>query len=211
MKILPTLSSLAIAGWLILMTSCAEVSPPPAETLTSTKGALALDTWWSHLESLCGKAYGGSLVSEDEVDARMVDLPMTIHVRRCAEQRIEVPVYIGDDRSRTWVLTRTQGGLKLQHDHRHEDGTEETVNLYGGLASSHGTEVAQFFPADGYSQKLFKENNLAPSVDNVWSMEIVSGKRFSYHLRRPNRHFQIDFDLTQTVDPPPAPWGAEDS
>lgn len=210
MKILPTLSCAAIAGWLFLTTSCAEISPPPTEALTSTKNAQALDTWWSHLESLCGKAYGGSLVSKDEVDARMADQPMTIYLRRCEKQRIEIPVYIGGDRSRTWLLTRTQDGLKLQHDHRHEDGSEETVNLYGGLAASHSTEVAQFFPADRYSQKLFEENNLAPSVSNVWSMEILPGERFSYHLRRPNRHFQIDFDLTETVDPPPAPWGAED-
>jgi hypothetical protein len=38
-------------------------------------------------------------------------------------------------------------------------------------------------------------------------MELVAGERFSYALRRPGRHFQVEFDLRQAVPPPPPPWG----
>lgn len=44
------------------------------------------------------------------------------------------------------------------------------------------------------------------SIDNVWAMEISEGD-FAYELRRPNRHFRVEFDLTRVVEPPPAPWG----
>jgi hypothetical protein len=31
---------------------------------------------------------------------------------------------------------------------------------------------------------------------------------FAYELRRPNRHFRVEFDLTRPVPAPPPPWGA---
>ncbi|HVS13716.1 MAG TPA: hypothetical protein VMV46_07320, partial [Thermoanaerobaculia bacterium] len=119
----------------------------------------------------------------------------------------EIPFHVGEDRSRTWVVSRTETGLELKHDHRHEDGTEDAVTWYGGHTDSPGTEVAQLFPADEHSKELFAEHDLPQSVANVWSFELVAGERFSYLLRRPGRHFQVDFDLTEPVEPPPAPWG----
>ncbi|MEM1205041.1 MAG: hypothetical protein AAGN66_17555 [Acidobacteriota bacterium] len=179
-------------------------TPAPSEAEPATTPA---DRWWSELTALCGNAYAGALVSADEVDADFADQSMTFHVRRCTSDRLEVPFHVGEDRSRTWVLTRTDAGLRLQHDHRHEDGSEDPVTLYGGTTEDPGTETAQHFPADAYSQKLFLDHGLDPSVANVWTMELLPGERFSYILRRPERHFQVDFDLTQPVDPPPAPWG----
>ena len=48
-----------------------------------------------------------------------------MHVRECSEDAIRIPFHVGEDRSRTWVVTRTANGLRLKHDHRHEDGSEE--------------------------------------------------------------------------------------
>jgi hypothetical protein len=132
---------------------------------------------------------------------------MTMHVRRCEESRIEIPFHVGEDRSRTWVVSRTETGLELKHDHRHEDGAEDEVTWYGGHTDSPGSAVAQLFPADEHSKRLFAERDLPQSAANVWSLEIVPGERLSYLLRRPGRHFQVDFDLTEPVEPPPAPWG----
>lgn len=70
-----------------------------------------------------------------------------------------------------------------------------------------GTEVVQLFPADEHSRALFEEHGIPQSAANVWSLEIVPGERFSYVLRRPGRHFQVDFDLSEPVEPPPPPWG----
>jgi hypothetical protein len=169
--------------------------------------ASAQETWWENLRGLCGKAYAGALASNDPVDASFAGQSIAMHVRKCEDARIEIPFHVGEDRSRTWVLSRTETGIELKHDHRHEDGSEDEITQYGGHTDSPGTEIAQLFPVDEYSKKLFVEHDRSPSTTNVWSMEIVPGERFSYILRRPGRHFQVDFDLTRTIEPPPAPWG----
>lgn len=171
--------------------------------------APAQAVWWASLRSLCGKAYSGELVQGDPADDAFAGQPMTMHVRRCGEDRIEIPFVVGGDRSRTWVVTRTGAGLALHHDHRHEDGTQDDVTWYGGHTQWPGTELVQVFPADERSKELFAEHGLAQSVANVWSLALVPGERFSYALRRPGRHFRVDFDLTEPVEPPPAPWGHE--
>lgn len=163
----------------------------------------AVDRWWARLERLCGQAFEGKVVSTDETDAALRDQTLTLYVRRCAPDKIEVPFHVGDDRSRTWVLTRRGDTVHLQHDHRHEDGSEDTVTLYGGLSADDSSDERLNFPADEYSKTLFENNGLAPSVSNVWSMELIEGERFSYVLKRPGRHFRADFDLGRAVDPPP--------
>ncbi|MEM7585583.1 MAG: hypothetical protein AAF560_19490 [Acidobacteriota bacterium] len=203
---------------LILLLGCADGEPavdsPPAEPNAEPPAASAAvppeapaDLWWQQIEELCGKAFEGRMVSEDEVDADFAGQTMVMHVRRCDAERLEIPFHVGENRSRTWVLTRKGEAIHLQHDHRHEDGTEDTVTLYGGVTADQGSAEVQSFPADAYSRELFEQNELSASVENTWSMEIVPGERFSYILRRPSRHFRADFDLSQNVEPPPAPWG----
>ncbi len=206
---------LMLLAGLTALAACGSPSatPEPEASLPTVDEAPtpeAIQTgWWEQLADLCGNAYDGRLVSADPSDAELADQPMVMHVRRCTPTRIEVPFHIGDDHSRTWVLTRTETGIQLEHDHRHEDGSPDVVTLYGGHTVASGTETEQFFPADRRSKTLFEANDLAASVANVWSMEIVPGARFTYNLRRPERFFRADFDLSQTVEPPPAPWGAE--
>ena len=187
--------------------SSTDPATPPPSAPTEDVAESSTDLWWQRVHELCGKAFAGRLVSNDEADASFSDQPMTMHVRKCEPERIEIPFHVADNRSRTWVLTRKAETIHLQHDHRHEDGSEDQVTLYGGLSTDEGSAEAQNFPADEYSIRLFKENELSASVANTWSMEIVPGERFSYILRRPERHFQVDFDLHQAVEPPPAPWG----
>ncbi len=183
---------------------------PTLDSQPAAEEASPQESWWHQLNALCGNAFNGQLTSRDSVDAEFANQAMTMHVRHCETNRLEIPFHIGTNRSRTWILTRTDQGLQLQHDHRHEDGSPDAVTLYGGHTSSPGTAVVQQFPADDFSKQLFEANELQASVVNVWSMEIIPGKTFSYTLRRPERHFQVDFDLTQVVDTPPAPWGHGD-
>ena len=215
------LSGMALAAALTLWLGCAadrpaaeRPEPAAAEvedgTAEATAPAPAQEAWWQSLHALCGEAYAGALSHGEEADDAFAGQPMTMHVRRCEEARIEVPFHVGEDRSRTWVLSRTASGIELKHDHRHEDGSEDVLTWYGGHTDSPGTAVAQLFPADEHSKELFTEQGIPQSTANVWSMEIVPGERFSYLLRRPGRHFQVDFDLTEPVEPPPAPWGHEE-
>jgi hypothetical protein len=50
------------------------------------------------------------------------------------------------------------------------------------------------------------------AFSNVWVMRVHPGEKFTYGLWRLGtpRIFQVDFDLSETVEPPPAPWGWED-
>ena len=188
--------------------ACAGCAATPAQP------SAPADVFLSALAQHCGKAYAGRIVSNEPKPATpdaFDGKPLVMHVRGCdaPASRIEVPFHVGDDHSRTWVLTRTDGGLRLKHDHRHEDGSPDAVTLYGGDTSSAGTAVRQEFPVDAESVAMFKRERLDASITNTWAMEIVPGERFLYELSRPNgRLFVVEFDLSRPVALPPAPWGA---
>lgn len=166
------------------------------------------DLFFSRLSTLCGKAFEGRIASAPvEADASFAGKRLVMHVRECSENEIRIPFHVGENRSRTWVVTRTATGLRLKHDHRHEDGTEDKLSQYGGDTAGEGTAQRQEFPADQYSKDLFLKEGNAQSVTNVWAMEVIPQQMFAYELRRPGRHFRVGFDLTKPVAPPPAPWG----
>lgn len=158
--------------------------------------------FWSSLEEVCGKAFKGKVLEAPQNDPfRTMELVM--HVRSCKEKEIRIPFFAGDDRSRTWVLTMKDDRIKLKHDHRHEDGSEDEVTQYGGRASNHGLATLQTFPADDFTAEL-----IPAAASNVWWIEIQKGESFTYNLRRigTDRYFSIQFDLTKEIETPPAPW-----
>ncbi len=180
----------------------------------------AQEVFFERLGLLCGKAYAGTLVSEQEADAAMAGKPMIMHAATCTPDEIQIPFHIAEDpdswdRSRTWIITRTGEGLRLKHRHRHEDGSLDAVTNYGGDTANAGTADRQEFPVDAESIAAFKANGLDQSVTNVWAVEISppgqSDAQFAYELRRPEsadgRHFRVEFDLSNPVPVPPAPWG----
>ncbi len=159
--------------------------------------------FWDELQSLCGQAFSGRLVESVPPDASFEGQSLVMHVRECDMAEIRIPFFVGEDRSRTWVITPTATGLRLKHDHRHEDGSEDAVTQYGGDTSGRGTETTQEFHADGFTAEL-----VPTAATNIWSMEVVAGELFAYALRREGRHFRVEFDLTSPIDPPPPPWGS---
>lgn len=165
--------------------------------------------FWTRLSELCGSAFAGRVVSTDTADARFAGQALVMHVRECTRDEIRIPFHVGEDRSRTWVITRIPGALRLKHDHRHEDGAEDVLSQYGGDTLGGGQPGRQEFPADDFSKELFRANNIPASIENVWGVEITPGGMFAYELRRPGRHFRVEFDLTAPIPAPPPPWGAE--
>lgn len=182
-----------------LLASCATV-PPPAPA----------DAFLAQIKAHCGKAYEGRVVTADPADKDFAGKRLVMHVRNCSTNEIRIPFHVGDNRSRTWVITRTATGLRLKHDHRHEDGKPDELTMYGGDTATAGTAVRQEFPVDAESIALFTRTNRTVSNTNVWAME-VDGRTFAYELRRPpipgGRFFRVEFDLTRPVPPPPPPWG----
>jgi hypothetical protein len=184
---------------LLLAFAAAGCTTPP------TAPADPQQSFWTHLQSLCGQAFRGTLTEGSAPsDEPFRQLELVMHLRECSESTIRIPFHAGADRSRTWVLTRTPQGLRLKHDHRHEDGSEDRVTQYGGDTRDPGTAQRQDFHADAHTAAL-----IPTAATNTWTMEVVPGERFAYALRREGRRFRVEFDLARPVAPPPPPWGAE--
>ena len=173
------------------------------------------DEFMAAIAHHCGQAFEGRIVTNEPASTTpdaFEGQRLVMHVRGCEDptRELKVPFHVGDDHSRTWVLTRTDGGLRLKHDHRHEDGSEDAVTMYGGDTADAGTAQRQEFPVDADSIATFEREGLDASVTNTWAMEIEPDQRFLYELSRPGgRMFQVEFDLTRPVDLPPTPWGHE--
>ena len=165
------------------------------------------DAFFNAIKTHCGKAFQGK-VSKDNVGNTFGDAKLVMHVRKCTDSEIQIPFHVGDDASRTWIVTKTGAGLMLKHDHRNEDGSFHSSTMYGGHTLDEGFPQVQSFPADVYSKSLFIESGITASTDNVWQMMIYPS-RFSYRLIRPAREVQVDFDLENPIATPSAPWGYE--
>ena len=209
--------SVMLAAFVTLVGCGGERSAPPAESAETATTVVApvepVDAFLAALAQHCGSAYAGRIVAnEPATDGDpFEDQTLVMHVRKCGELVMEVPFHVGEDHSRTWVLTRTATGLRLKHDHRHADGSPDDLTMYGGDTATPGTAQRQEFPVDAYSIELFERLGSEASVTNVWAMEIEPGQRFLYELARPTgRLFRVEFDLTTPVELPPTPWGHDE-
>lgn len=164
-----------------------------------TESANPQDAFFANLTALCGQRFEGKVVTTDPQDADFANNRLLMHVRDCSEGEIRIPFWVGEDKSRTWVITRQDTGLRLKHDHRDPDGTTHTLHWYGGNTSNEGTAERQEFPVDQESIDLFNANDAAVSTTNVWAVEVHPEKTYVYELKRPNRHMRVEFDLTKPV------------
>ncbi|MDR6991701.1 hypothetical protein [Luteimonas sp. 3794] len=228
----PTPLRLALLATVISLAACgdrgsAEPARPAAANPTADAAVAAAavdaatervpaDEFLAAIARHCGEAFAGRIVANEPAPA--ADAPpdpfegkeLVMHVRDCSNRKEElrIPFHVGDDHSRTWILTRTETGLRLKHDHRMPDGSDDPVTMYGGESQTAGTAQRQEFPVDAESIEMFEREGLNASVTNTWAMEIEPGQRFVYELARPGgRKFQVEFDLTKTVAAPPTPWG----
>jgi hypothetical protein len=178
-------------------------APVQQQRLAAETGPQA--EFWANLQQLCGNAYEGEVVEAPAGDTTFTGRRLVMHVRHCDAANIRIPFHVGENRSRTWVISRTEEGLRLKHDHRHEDGTDDEVTMYGGDTANEGTAGRQEFPADEFTAALVPE-----ARTNVWTIEVVPGQQYVYALRREgtDRRFRIEFDTTRPVEAPPPPWGA---
>ena len=194
----------------MLLSACASL-PGSAPTSAAQVETTPADLFYQRIASLCGQSFAGRIVANTPV-AAMPDpfdgKVLVMQVRECSEVELRIPFHVGDDHSRTWVITRQGSGLRLKHDHRHADGSPDATTMYGGDTRDAGTAQRQEFPVDAASVAMFQAQDMTASVTNTWAMEIDPGKSFVYELSRPGgRLFRVDFDLSQPVAAPPPPWG----
>jgi hypothetical protein len=158
------------------------------------------------ISALCGKSFLGKIIAGPPNDTTFAGKQLVMHVRKCSDNEIKIPFFVGNDSSRTWVLTKTDKGIALKHDHRHRDGTPDKVTMYGGHTSNYGSRTRQIFPADQETAAI-----LPAAIGNVWWIDIQKD-HFIYNLRRVNtdRLFSVSFDLSQSIENPGPPWGWKD-
>lgn len=138
--------------------------------------------FFNNLADLCGQTYSGELVYPEDPAHEMAGQEFRMIVESCTGNEIRVPFHVGENTSRTWVLTLTGEQLLLKHDHRHSDGTPEDLTMYGGYANTQGDAYRQFFPADQETADMLPE-----AATNVWMMEIDHDNgEFIYYLERHN-------------------------
>jgi hypothetical protein len=197
----------------LLLIACADARREASDAAPSATDSPSADPqavtdpqqeFWSNLLTLCDGAYSGRVVEAPAGDTTLTGKPLVMHVRLCSDEEIRMPFHVGENRSRTWVLTRSELGLRLTHDHRHEDGNSDKVTGYGGEATDAGSGTVQEFGADEHTAMLIPD-----AETNIWTIEVVPGRMFVYALRREgtDRRYRIEFDLTRRVETPPAPWG----
>lgn len=164
------------------------------------------EQFWENLKLYCGQSFEGEITTGLSADDPFAGKKLVMHVKSCEENRIRVPFFVGDDKSRTWVLTLNDAILTLKHDHRLEDGSPDKITQYGGTSTNTGLSTIQFFPADQETCDL-----ISYASTNVWWITI-DDNAFTYNLKRigSDRVFTVTFDTTKPVETPAAPWGWED-
>jgi hypothetical protein len=161
--------------------------------------------FWNALQAHCGKAYAGRIDdATPEYREQLGGTEMVMHFRMCADTIMHMPLHVNDDRSRTLILSKAHNTLRLKHDHRLEDGSDDEVTQYGGDAPRPGLPERQIFVADSYTAHILPER-----FDNFWFLHLIDDTTLHYGVHWPKygRSIRLEFDLTQQLPEPPTPWG----
>lgn len=153
------------------------------------------EAFFDRVATLCGQQFGGASVFPDDPEDEMYGAELTMTVETCTENEIRIPFYVDEDSSRTWVITRTEKGLLLKHDHRYPDGTPHDLTDYGGYAGNSGSATRQYFAADEETAEMLPE-----ASTNVWMLEIdEDAEQFIYYLERHEEpRFRAEFSMSSS-------------
>lgn len=151
---------------------------------------------------LVGQYFEGEIVAGGKEGDGFTGKRLLMEVMSYDDREVKVPFYVGDDKSRTWILGYSNHVITLKHDHRHQDGSPDKVTFYGGTSSNEGSKTIQVFPADNETCEL-----LDYACQNVWWIT-MDGTTYTYNLRRigSDRVFTVKFDLTKPVKSDYKPW-----
>src|SRR5690606_11759737 len=87
------------------------------------------------------------------------------------------------------IITRTDDGLRLKHDHRDEQGVIHGYHMYGGDTAEAGTAARQELPVDRESIEQFVAGGAQVPTTNVCAVEVRPGRVCAAEVRRPGGWF----------------------
>jgi len=162
----------AVTSCLLILCACSAPGRQPSRDSEAD--------YFSRWQGLCGAKFEGLTTFPEQPGEEFRGKRLVANVKSCSATEIRIPFAVGDDHSRTWVLSKTdQGQLLLKHDHRHQDGTPDEITNYGGFAAV-GNALSQSFPADGYTSQLIPE-----AATNVWQISLSQdNSQLTYYLER---------------------------
>jgi hypothetical protein len=138
------------------------------------------DSFFKNLSRLCGQKFTGAAIFPTTAEDPFFGKVLKAKISSCSATEIRIPFQVGEDSSRTWILTKTKQGLQLKHDHRHPDGTPDTQTNYGGMANQNGNAYMQYFEADTETAKL-----IPAAATNVWKIHLSEdAQSLTYYLER---------------------------
>jgi hypothetical protein len=197
-----------VAASAILFIACASEEPETdiIELDDVVLEESAQDQFLANLATHCGNAYGGGLTLAPPGDTMLEGGELlVVHFRECEEDVLRLPFHIRNmdgtwNRSRTWILTSHEDRIELRHDHRKPDGSEDDVTMYGGFTIDEGTPNQQVFQSRPRTEET--------GIFRGWKLIIEPGVRYTYGtIRGDEWSWRIDFDLSNPIETPPAPWG----
>lgn len=155
------------------------------------------DLFWERLQALCETAAEGELLQAPDQQI-LPGQRLVVHFWECGDDEIRFPLHVDDNRSRTWVLIRHADHLELRHDHRIEDGSEDTNTWYGATTLAPGSAGRQEFVTQ------------RGEISSGWAIEIEPGVHFTYGtIRNGEWRHHLEFDLQNPIALPPMHWGHE--
>lgn len=147
------------------------------------------------IRSLEGKTfYGKAIYMPDTTKANdFWGKVLSFRVSSSKRSELRLPFNVGENQTRTWILTKTQGGVRLKHDHRHTDGSPDSITNYGGDSDQKiSTRLSQYFPVDEFTSKL-----IPAAKTNRWIMEFSPDRKKFYYILERNKElrFKAEFNL----------------
>lgn len=153
------------------------------DSLISSANARTSDSqnqFFESIKELCGTQYVGVMTYPEKGQDDFSGKKLLANIASCGDQEIRIPFNVGEDKSRTWIISKTANGLELKHDHRHADGTPDEVNMYGGATLEAGNPLSQSFAADQHTATM-----IPAAATNVWTLEFNQDKsEMIYYLER---------------------------
>jgi len=136
--------------------------------------------FFDNLRQLCGAQFVGEMTFPEKGQDSFAGKVLTASFEHCDETQIKIPFAVGEDTSRTWLITQNSQGLQLKHDHRHADGTPDEINMYGGMTLDAGEALSQSFAADQHTAQI-----IPAASTNVWTLSLTNDKQtLTYYLER---------------------------
>jgi len=139
------------------------------------------EEFFANLLERCDNTYAGeSTYPTDPPHEELGNVELRATISTCTEDEVHISLQAGEDESRTFIITRSDEGLHLRHDHRDPDGTPQELTDYGGWANDQGSSTRQYFEADQATIDMIPE-----AETNIWMIEFdTEEEKLIYHLER---------------------------